>query len=275
MAWMVTGLAGLAALLVFAIGRWGIGARPHAPTATTYATYTTRSGQVLHLALADGSRLTLAPNSRAEVARDFANMREVKLTGEAYFEVVPLRHAPFLVHTGLVTTRVLGTAFDIRHDVADATTRVVVVNGKVAAGPPGRSSVTLVAGAVGTFVDSTVTVTVVNDVTSLTDWKSGRLRFNETPLPEVLTQVSRWYGVDFQLADSTLTHEKVTAALDYGELSDVVRALEHLLDVSATTDGSKTDRPVVVLRPHRSTSRRTPAPTRWDMHELTQTEVGR
>jgi len=174
-----------------------------------------------------------------------------------------------------VTTRVLGTEFDVRRYATDSVTRVVVVSGKVAAGSAHYVPATLVAGTVGHFSDSTVTVTVSNDVGNLTGWTAGRLRFREVPVADVLAQLSRWYDIDFRLADSALAGERVTAALDYTETTDVVRTLEYLLNVTATNEGTRAGRTVVLLRPRHATSRTAPARTRWENNELTQTEVGR
>ncbi|HVV07539.1 MAG TPA: FecR family protein, partial [Puia sp.] len=73
---------------------------------TTPATPETRR-HVLHLP--DGSTVTLNKNSRLDYAPGLAGAaREVYLNGEAFFDIVHAPGRPFLVHTGKVTTRVLG-----------------------------------------------------------------------------------------------------------------------------------------------------------------------
>jgi ferric-dicitrate binding protein FerR (iron transport regulator) len=209
------------------------------------------------------------------VSRDFVRERDVLLSGEGFFDVAAVRHAPFLVHTGRVVTRVLGTRFDIRHYVEDSTTRVAVESGKVATGSARQAPVTLVAGMVGHVTDSTAVVTLAKDLTTMTGWTTGRLRFREAPVSEVLAQLSRWYGIEFQLTDSTLNHEVVTTDIDFDVTADAVRALEILLHVTASSGGTHAGIPVVILRPSRAVSNVPATRLRHNPHEWTNMEVGR
>jgi len=243
---------------------------------TVPVAYATGRGQRATVRLADGTAVILAPASRLLVHADFgADNRTVSLSGEAVFKVTASHEAPFLVQTEHVTTRVLGTAFDVRRYPTDAATQVVVLNGKVAAGATHRTAVTLVGGMVGSFTDSTATVIDSPNATTLTEWTDGRLRFRETPVGEVLAQLGRWYDVDFQLADSTLIHEKVTVALNHSATSDVVQILEDLLSVNASSAGTQNGHQVIVLQPRRTTRRIAPVRLRHERQELTPTEVGR
>jgi ferric-dicitrate binding protein FerR (iron transport regulator) len=272
-AWML-GVAAVA-VLVFAVGKWAHVTPQRSDVARPYTTYSTVSGQVAHLTLIDGSRVTLAPNTTMGVSGDFEQGRDITLHGEAFFEVTSAATRPFVVHTGNVVTRVLGTKFDVRRYATDTATRVVVVTGKVAAGSPRQSSVTLVAGAMGHLTDSTSVVTPVKDMTTVTGWTAGRLRFREMPAAEVLAQLSRWYGVEFQLADSTIGRESVTTDIDFKETADVIRALEGLLGVTASSGGTHAGVPVVVLRPRRSVSRTPAIRSLKNALESTHMEVGR
>jgi transmembrane sensor len=84
------------------------------------------------LRLPDGSAVTLNRNSRLEYAAAFAGAsREVYLSGEAFFDIVRVPGKPFLVHTGKVTTRVLGTSFNIRAYPSDKAIEITVAHGKV------------------------------------------------------------------------------------------------------------------------------------------------
>jgi len=256
-------------------GRWVTLAVQRRTPRITYTAYTTQRGQVAHFTLADGTRLTLAPNSRVGVAKDFPSHRDIVLVGEAYFDVTSRSDVPFLVHTGAITTRVLGTTFDVRRYPADRETRVEVVSGKVAVGAPRQASVTLVAGSIGHVTDSTAIATRVGDGGDVTEWTAGRLRFRDVPLPDVLAQLSRWYDLDFQLADSAMNHEVVTTAIDYTETSDVVRALEVLLDVTATTEKTTAGRPMIVLHPRGTSATPASTGTRFLPRQITHREVGR
>ncbi|MEP7258347.1 MAG: FecR domain-containing protein [Flavitalea sp.] len=82
--------------------------------------------------LPDGSLVILFPGSSLEHPRAFkGKTREVSLTGEGYFDIAHLAGMPFIVHTGKISTRVLGTAFDIKAYPGDASIEVTVKRGKV------------------------------------------------------------------------------------------------------------------------------------------------
>jgi ferric-dicitrate binding protein FerR (iron transport regulator) len=225
------------------------------------ATFNTQVGQRATVMLSDGSRVLMAPLSTVRIT----DGRTVELTGEAYFDIVHHATKAFVVHTGAVTTRVLGTAFNVRHYADDAAVRVAVASGKVVVGGSASragkrpASVTLVAGDVGRATDSTATAKTVGDVSTYTDWMTGRLAFRDTPVPEVLATLNRWYGYEFHLADPAVARDLVTARLDYGTPADMFTALKSLLNVTLSFDGK-----IVTLR--RKNARSTP-PTVHDAHE--------
>ncbi|GAB3651208.1 FecR family protein [Echinicola sediminis] len=66
--------------------------------------------------LADGSIIWLNRNSELLVPKRFTsgNSRKVNLKGEAYFEIAKDKNRPFMVTSGNISTKVLGTHFNIR-----------------------------------------------------------------------------------------------------------------------------------------------------------------
>lgn len=90
------------------------------------------ASHVRHITLPDGSLVILHANSRLEYPAFFdKNVREVTLTGEAYFDIRRDTTKPFLIHSGNVRTTVLGTAFNIAAYEHANEVRVSVTRGKV------------------------------------------------------------------------------------------------------------------------------------------------
>jgi transmembrane sensor len=249
----------------------------NAPAQTTRV-YATPMGQRATVHLADGSTVTLAPGTQLSVSQPFGHSaRTVTLEGEAYFDVTNTVGLPFIVQTGNVTTHVLGTTFDVKHYATDHTVRIVVASGKVQSGArfanPDQHPVTLTAGMIGHVTDSTATVTTRGDVSVYVGWTQGRLDFRETPMPDVLATMERWYGLRFQLADSTLLRETVTGSLDFHTTAAALRCLKSLLDVPMTVVRHG-DTTMVTL--HARVARTSPVRTRRDWQLLKpQMEVGR
>jgi ferric-dicitrate binding protein FerR (iron transport regulator) len=247
-----------------------VGTRRHASEAVT-RTYATRSGVMSTFELADGSHVTLAPRTTLTVrsgARD--NAQDVTLTGEAHFDVAANSHAPFVVHAGLATTRVLGTTFDVRRYAGDAAGQVRVQSGKVSTQAYDHT-VTVTAGMTARFTDSAVSASA-SLPTAYTDWTRGQLVFHDAPVPVLLETLQRWYGYEILLTDSTLMTRHVSAEFPIGEAGEMLRYLKHVLGVTLTFDDS-----VITLHPpRRETTRilrsRTPV---WIPGDSTVTEVGR
>lgn len=202
-------------------------------------TYKTRTGQQATLTLVDGTQVTLAPQSTIRLTRFGGQLRTVMLDGEAYFEVSHVSGAPFLVQSGSVTTRVLGTAFLVRHYAGETRVRVAVADGKV--NVTGRAlpspGLPLVAGHIGDISDSTVHVSTVEDLSPETDWMRGKLIFRDAPVAEVLATLSRWYGFHFRCADSTLAQQNITAGLSTQSSTAALATLEQVLGVSLAVRG--------------------------------------
>jgi len=194
-------------------------------------TYVTGPAQQANIALPNGTQIMLAPQSRLILYGNVAT-----LTGEAFFTVTQHTANPFIVRTGAVSTRVLGTAFSVRHYADEHWTRVVVTEGKVATGM--SAPVTVTANRVAYVSDSTIDVRTVDDLSNLTGWTSGRLVFRDVPARDVLAAVSRWYGITFRLRDSALALPVLNTALDtHRSRSEILAALELVLDVQMTAVG--------------------------------------
>ncbi|MEI7585045.1 FecR family protein [Runella sp.] len=88
--------------------------------------------QQMHLQLADGSQVWLEKNGKLRYQKDFSGtVREVQLTGEAFFEVAKNPKKPFIVYANGLVTKVLGTSFRIKAQADAATVTVDVKTGVV------------------------------------------------------------------------------------------------------------------------------------------------
>jgi ferric-dicitrate binding protein FerR (iron transport regulator) len=254
------------ALAVRVITRNPVSTQP----ASTPITYATAAGQLGRVTLADGSHVRLAPLSRLVVEPGFGSAeRAVSLEGEAMFEVTSASEAPFIVRTGSVTTRVLGTTFDVRHYPHDSVVRVVVTSGKVTAGGH-RTPVTLTAGTMGLVTDSTAVATAVGTMDPYTSWVDGRLTFANTEVPTMLATVGRWYGYTFVLADSTIASQHVTTEFNIAARQETLAAIRSLLNVTMTFTDS-----TVVLHAQRPGQSAQPAPRRTRRIVPLSSEVGK
>jgi transmembrane sensor len=90
------------------------------------------TNDILELQLPDSSRVELKPNSELSYSEHWGEQkREVRLIGEAFFEVVKDNKRPFYVHGGQIITKVLGTSFTVKAAMNARSIEVAVRTGKV------------------------------------------------------------------------------------------------------------------------------------------------
>jgi transmembrane sensor len=202
-------------------------------------TYVTGVGERTPIALADGSAVTLGPESSLEVREYDAGARIVALRGEAHFVVEHDAERPFTVLAGGAAIVDLGTAFTVR--ASDLGTRVAVTDGVVemraGAATPG-TGVVLRRGDVGAY-DGGGRAEVWRGALAESDtaWMRGRLSFRDTPMGDVARELQRWYGVRMRFADAATARLRLTGAYDSREqaLQGISAALGARLEVRGDT----------------------------------------
>lgn len=151
-------------------------------------------GGKYQLTLSDGSRIWLNSDSRLEYPVTFAgNCREIRLEGEAYFEVRPDTISPFIVHTSEFDVRVLGTEFNVR-TYAESDKSATLVKGKVQLEHAGEIQL-LSPGQQGRLIDHKLDICEV-DTARVTSWLNDILDFKESPLEIILSDLARWHDLD-------------------------------------------------------------------------------
>lgn len=93
---------------------------------------TNTTGVTMIRYLSDGSLISLHPGGSIEFPKEFSSgERNVMLSGEAFFDVAKDKNRPFIINTGEVTIRVLGTSFNVRAYQGSKEITVAVKTGKV------------------------------------------------------------------------------------------------------------------------------------------------
>lgn len=91
-----------------------------------------KPGTRSNVVLPDGTTVTLNAGSELAYPTDFMqSTREVKLSGEGYFQVAKNAGRPFIIHTTTVDVKVLGTAFNLRAYPNESKTETALISGAV------------------------------------------------------------------------------------------------------------------------------------------------
>lgn len=154
--------------------------------------------------LPDGSQVYLTPYSTLYYPPDFPERREIRLEGEAFFDVVRDDRHPFMVHSGPLLTQVLGTAFNIESYSEEKTVRISLAQGQVAVRSDSAASLfrVLKAGDVLTYNRETRSVTTERlKMNNIHDWEDGFMLFNEVPVTDALGRIARRYRLGLSIHD--------------------------------------------------------------------------
>ncbi|MGM9733737.1 MAG: FecR family protein [Prevotella sp.] len=206
-------------------------------------TVSTSRGKECNLLLADGTKVWLNAESSLTFPESFnGTVREVSLKGEAFFEVVHDTSHPFIVKSEYLTTRVLGTVFDVRaYSRKDAS--VTLVDGSVEVKPsdiPDSSPVVITPGQQA-FIAGGVVKTQETDTYPLMQRKSGLFYFHESPMLHIMGEIGRWYNRTVVFENpSVMTTRLHFVAERKDSLNNIIRCLNELdnVDIEIEADGS-------------------------------------
>lgn len=184
-----------------------------------YDTLTIPRAGTHKLILSDGSKIWLNAATTIRYPEKFiGNERKVELiSGEAYFEVVHNDKMPFRVVSKNQVIEDIGTHFNINAYEDEPFIITTLIEGKVKVTNQ-QNTVLLKPGQQALLKNGHFKVEDANADMAIA-WKNGLFRFENTSLPEVMRQVSRWYNVEIsyegKIPDRTFTgkiHRDVNAS---------------------------------------------------------------
>jgi len=232
--WMWAAAAAVIAAISIAIwnpGKWKKEVAKHAQATGTDSLLTFSNKDFIHLP--DGSTVLLNEGSVLSYRTSYGtSLREVSLSGEAYFDIKKDPEHAFIVHTGNVITRVLGTAFNI--DARQKKIVVTVTRGLVEVGDEHKTYGRI-------KPDEQITVNTLNNEFKLAEvnaiselkWKNQSLIFDEITVAESAKMIEERYNVKINFENNDIKNCRISAWFLNGE------DLDHVLEmVSGTRQAS-------------------------------------
>ena len=198
---------------------------------------TPRGGQY-HLILADGTGVWLNAASSITYPSSFAgDVREVKTTGEIYFEVAHNAAKPFRVKSSNQTVEVLGTHFNINAYENEGGVSTTLLEGSVRV-VAGAAKCVIKPGQQARFNDSQINVQEA-DLDEVMAWKDGYFEFTDTSIQLVMKQISRWYDVDVEF-QGPVTKETFTGKIPKTfNLAKTIEVMQMSKSVKITVQGRR------------------------------------
>jgi len=183
------------------------------------------------LVLADGTKVWLNAESSITFPTSFSGKeRVVKITGEAYFEVVHDASHPFKVKVRDQIIEDLGTQFNINAYPDEPAMKTTLINGKVKISE--GSQVALLKPGFQAVVSPSGSSIIVQaaDLDQVMAWKNGNFEFEGTPLKDIMRQISRWYDVD-------ISYTGTIEDTEFGGSISRTKNINEILSVLETTKG--------------------------------------
>ena len=183
--------------------------------------------------LPDGTSVWLNAGSKFSYPRFFlGHSREVNLSGEAFFKVARDAQHPFIIHSGNISTRVLGTSFNVKAYGQSNQTIVTVATGRVQVSKNEQVLSTLTANQEIKVDNQSGGYTFTKQVKTNTRlaWRSGRLVFDNTPLEDVFSTLSNHYDVKFELKKVDLKEQFLTT--DFGTDASLWQVLDVIIKIN-------------------------------------------
>ena len=217
----------------------------------------TKNGSRTKIQLPDGSSVWLNSGSKLTYDNEHfgTGVREVSLTGEAYFDVVKNPAKPFIIHTAKMDIKVLGTAFNVKCYPGEKTTETSLIHGsvevtlkdrqeKIIMKPnekliindedinPLKTNAALQPKKMPLIKDkpiiqlSHVTLYPTDNTVVETGWVESRLIFSGETLEEIALKMERWYGVTIIIKNEKLKKELLTGSFENETIYQALDALQ-------------------------------------------------
>ncbi len=258
--------AGLAATLVFCAWLWEQNntGKDIAQPRRLSEEVATQNGSRTRTMLPDGTTVWVNAGSKLTYDKDFAGAtREVVLDGEAYFDVVKNPHRPFIVHTGGINIKVLGTVFNVKDYPADKTVETTLIRGLVQvtrSNDPQQKPVflhpneklvvqkTIEENNGNREVQSSAVLPVIYKVAHLdstvkeadrveTAWVYNRLEFRGENFENLAGKLERWYNVSIVFEDDKVKELTFNGSFENETVEQAFTALKTAVPFNFTIQG--------------------------------------
>ncbi|UGU15442.1 FecR domain-containing protein [Sinomicrobium kalidii] len=204
------------------------------------------------LILSDGSEVTLNAGTSITYPTVFHSnkIRQVFVQGEAFFEVEKDSKRPFVVSSGDMNVRVLGTRFNVSSYPEDENIKTVLVEGKVNVYKEEErydknTAVALEPGQMAVWDRQQRSVSLEEVETDMyTAWINGKIVFKHTPFPDIVKKLERHYDVNITNRNPAFTEEFFTASFDVETIEQVMETFKRGYGLEYSIQGKE-----IIIKP--------------------------
>ena len=220
----------------------------------------TKRGSKSSIKLPDGTIVRLNTDSRLTYLNFTAGKnREVTLIGEAYFDVAHDSSRPFIIHTGKINIKVLGTSFNVRNYPQDKELETSLIKGKIEVSLESRPEdiITLkptekliiakeqdelaTATKVKSSIDNKVVLTSItylrhDSLVAETSWLNDKMVFVNQPLDKIAIELERKYAITVSFKDENVKKYRYTGVFENVSLEKVFQLIKYSKNINYKID---------------------------------------
>ena len=220
----------------------------------------TKRGSKSSINLPDGTIVRLNTDSRLTYLNFTAGKnREVTLIGEAYFDVAHDSSRPFIIHTGKINIKVLGTSFNVRNYPQDKELETSLIKGKIEVSLESRPEdiITLkptekliiakeqdelaTATKVKSSIDNKVVLTSItylrhDSLVAETSWLNDKMVFVNQPLDKIAIELERKYAITVSFKDEKVKKYRYTGVFENVSLEKVFQLIKYSKNINYKID---------------------------------------
>lgn len=205
-----------------------------------FTTIEVPQGQFSKLILPDSTLVWLNSDSKFSYADNYmdAQNRIVKLEGEAFFDVKRNSEHPFIVQSGGLNVKVLGTEFNVKAYESDAETTVSLISGSIEVSTE-KERRKIFPGQVLLFKDNKMQIGQNKSTEATYSWISGELHFEDENLVNIIRAIERKYNVTIHFNSEALENRHLTCKIQKNtSLEDVLDILKNATDLNYNVNDS-------------------------------------
>ena len=184
--------------------------------------------------LADGTKVMLGAGSKLTYPQKFSGSnREVKLSGQAFFNVSPDKSHPFIVKTKKMDVTVMGTSFEIFSYDNDKEVEAVLLTGKVKVAISDNKKLegkiyTLAPNEKLTYSEEKGVNLTNIDADAYSGWRKGkRMSFKNETLQIILNRLEKWYGQRIECDPQLAEYYRFTFTVHSEPLALILNYISH------------------------------------------------
>lgn len=201
-----------------------------------YVEVVTQYGEIKTIVLPDQTKVTLNAKSKIAYPKIFAkNVREVKLSGEAYFNVKRNEKQNFVVSSDNLKVCVLGTQFVVTDYPNDQIAETILVSGKIrihTSKDIGENQFELSPNERLLFDPKKQTSSIQNiNALQYITWINGKLTFDDTNINTVINRLGQWYGIEIEYPAELDKKYRLTFTIRDETFDQVMQLIQTLISV--------------------------------------------